>query len=71
MRATTPEYSYMAYSILWKRHTPQEQLIMGHGRYKFSCPVKYICCVSLYGPSEMVNTTRNTGFQNPFQNLQN
>lgn len=71
MTATTPEYPYMAYSTLWKRCTPKEQLIMGHSRYKFSYSLRSICCVSLSGPSEMVNTIRNTGFQNPFQNLQN
>lgn len=51
MTATTPEHLYMAYPTLWKRHIPKEQFIMGHGRYKFSCPLRYTCCVSLSGPS--------------------
>lgn len=70
MTATKPEYLYMAYSTLWKRHTPKEQLIMGRDRCKFSYPARHIYCASPFGPSEIVNITRNTGFQNPFQNLQ-
>lgn len=66
MTATKPEYPYMAYSILWKMHILKEQFIIGHGRNKFSYPARYICCVSLSGPTEIVNTTGIPRFENPF-----
>lgn len=66
MTATKLEYPHIAYCTIWKVHILKEQFITGHGRFKFSCSARHICCVSLSGPSEVINTTRIPESENPF-----